>query len=63
MLQVTLHLIGGASIQQTMTRHQKERIVRIMTAPDPIGPYVTEVEGERVEVPWRNSAYVSSREV
>ncbi len=63
-MQVTLHLINGDRLALPgLTRHQHERLTRTLNqAVLPTEPYVTQVDGERVEVPWRSIAYTTSKE-
>ncbi len=62
-MQVTLHLINGDRVEQTMTPHQRERISRTLNQnPLPTKPFVMEVGGACLDIPWRTIAYLSSKE-
>lgn len=63
-MEVTFHLINGHALTvYGLTRHQHERITRTLNRAElPTEPFVTQIEGERVEIPWRSITYVTSKE-
>lgn len=63
-MHVTLHIINGDRLALPgLTRHQHERITRTLNqAVLPVTPFMTQVDGLTVEIPWRCIAYTSRKE-
>lgn len=62
MLTVTLYLCNGNILALEMTRSQKDRVSRTLNqASLPVTPFVVQVDGADLEIPWRSIRYLASR--